>query len=558
MLGHIRWQIALAAVGAAIVGVLLYVVSNRAFAYRPARGGEAIEAVVGIPATLNPLLATQDVELDVARLVHAGLTRPGDDGRIGRDLADRWTISEDGRVFTFHLRDDAMWHDGQPVTSDDVVFTARMAVDPAVATERNPLATAWSLATVRAIDARNVEFTLEAPYAPFLDATMLGLLPAHVFAGVPAAEIHRHPASTQAPIGAGPWRLDQPGGLSAERIRLVRFDEHWEATDRKPLLDALELRLFHSLADAVEALGRREVQLMGQVPGEALVRLGDDVTQVNAVRSGYTVVFLNPSKVLFADPRIRHALSIALNRAGIVQSPELLAGQGVVAASPIAPGSWAHDPTVLPSAYDPDEAERILTASGWVDSDGDGIRDRDGQPLRFTLDVFDEPLLMAIARRIEADWGRLGIGVEVRGQSQPNMVTALTGHAYAAALYSVTGRQLYDPDPYPLWHSSQIEGGQNLAGFANPRADEIMVALRQTSRADISTRKALYAAFQRLFADEEPALMIYHPVYSIAKVSPTLGGVQLPPIVVEPADRYRTSSDWFVKTERILLRGQDD
>lgn len=557
MLGHIRWQIALAALGAAIVGAVLYLVSNRAFAYRPARGGRAVEALVGFPATLNPLLATSDAELDVARLVHAGLTRPGDDGRVRQDLADRWRISPDGRVFTFHLRDEAVWHDGQPVTSDDVVFTARVANDPAVATAANPMAAAWSLATVRAIDARNVEFTLEAPYAPFLDATMLGLLPAHVFAGVPAAEIHRHVASTQAPVGAGPWRLEQPGGLSAERIQLVRFDDHWEATSRRPYLDGIELRLFATPSEAVEALGRREVQLMGQVPGEALLRLGDDVAQVNAVRSGYTVVFLNPSKVLFADARIRRALSASLDRATIIQSPDLLAGQGVVATSPIPPGSWAFDPALAPPDYQPEEAERILEASGWIDTDGDGVRDRDGQPLRFALDVFEDPLLMAIARRLEADWRRLGIGVEVRGQSQPNMVTSLTTHAYEAALYAVTGRQLYDPDPYPLWHSSQIEGGQNLAGFSNAHADEIMVALRQTSPNDTEARKALYIEFQRLFADEQPALMLYHPVYSIAKVAPALGGVQLPPLVVEPADRYRALSDWFLETERILLGGRD-
>lgn len=557
LLGHIRWQIALAALGAAVVGVVLYLVSNRAFAYRPARGGTAVEALVGVPATLNPLLATQDVELDVARLIHAGLTRPGDDGRVRPDLADRWTIHDEGRLYTFHLRDDAVWHDGRPVTADDVLFTARMAVDPAVATERNPLAAAWSLAQVRAIDARTVELRLETPYAPFLDATMLGLLPAHVFAGVPAAELHRHPASTQAPIGAGPWRLDQPGGLTAELVRLVRFDDHWEATARRPYLDGLELRLYRSAADAVQALGRREVQVMGQVPAEALVRLGEDVAQINAVRGGYTAVFLNPSKVIFADARVRHALGASLDRAAIIQGPELLAGQGVPAISPIPPGSWAYDASIPAPVYDPEEAARVLDASGWIDTDGDGVRDRDGQPLRFALDVYDEPLLMAIARRLEADWGRLGIGVEVRGQSQPNLVSALTTHAYEAALYSVTTRQLYDPDPYPLWHSSQIEGGQNIAAFANARADELMVALRQTSPADDAARRALYVEFQRLFAAEQPALMIYHPVYSIAKVAPALGGVQLPPLIVEPSDRYRVIGDWFLETERVLAGGRD-
>ncbi|MEO8085020.1 MAG: ABC transporter substrate-binding protein, partial [Ardenticatenales bacterium] len=123
MLRNLRWQIALAAGGIALIGLVLLFVSNRAFEDRPARGGQVIEAVVGRPGTFNPILATSDVEIDVARLLFSGLTRPDSDGLMKADLAESWAITDGGRVYTFKLRD-AVWHDGAPVTSDDVVLTA--------------------------------------------------------------------------------------------------------------------------------------------------------------------------------------------------------------------------------------------------------------------------------------------------------------------------------------------------------------------------------------------------------------------------------------------------
>ncbi len=551
MLRNLRWQIALAAAGVALIGLVLLFVSNRAFEDRPARGGTVVEAVVGRPATLNPLLATSDVEIDVARLLFSGLTRADSDGRIRPDLASEWTISADGRVYTFRLRD-AVWHDGTQVTSDDVVLTARLARDDAVPTTKNPLAAAWRQAEVAAVDAKTVRITLPEPFAPFLSATTLGLVPAHIFAPVPAGEIGRHEASVLAPVGTGAWRLDVPGGLDQDQIRLVRFDRHWAVTERQPYLDGLTLRFYDSQAAALEALGRREVQLMGGVTPDALSLLGDEVRQLNAVSGDYTLIYLNPSKVLFNEAPVRRALGLAVDRTAIIQG--VLRGQGAVAKSPIPPGSWAYDPAVPAPLFDPTTADALLTEAGWVDADGDGTRDRDGRPLRFALDVYaGDTELLAVAGRIRDDWQAIGVAVDVRPLGQSAIVQSLTARSYEAALYGVHTLMDADPDPYPLWHSAQAESGLNFADLADAQIDQLLVGVRQVPPDDVDDRRRLYGAFQARFAELQPALLLYHPVYTMAVVDPNLGGVQLPAFLAEPADRHFTSRDWFVRTERIFF-----
>ena len=559
MLRNLRWQLALAAGGIAIIAVVLALLSNRAFEDRPARGSELVEAVVGAPATLHPVLASSTVELDVTRLLFSGLTRIDVDGHVRPDLARRWTISEDGRRYTFALREDALWHDGEPVDAEDVLVTAWLARDEGdrLGTERNPLASAWELADVRALDARTVEIELDEPYAPFLQATTLGLVPAHVFGDVPPEQVARHPASTREPIGAGPWRLALPGGLDAERIRLTRFEGHWQADGRAPLLDGIVLRFYADAQDALAALGRREVQAMGGISPQQLARLGTESTQHNAVMADYTLVFLNPSKQLFTEASVRRALSMGLDREGIIASPELLASQGVEADGPIPPGPWgattiAEGQGDAPS-YDPAAAGTVLEEAGWIDSDGDGVRDRDGRPLRFALEAYNESLSRRIAERMRDDWAAIGVDVELRLQSQPNMVRALSDRAYEAALYGVAARYGHAPDPFPLWHSTQARSGQNFAAWSHAETDRALEALRATPPDRRDAMRAHYTRLEDIFRSEQPALLLYHPVYTYVTVDPALGGVSLPRLMARPADRFATAPHWFLRTERIFL-----
>jgi peptide/nickel transport system substrate-binding protein len=555
VLRQLRWQIALALGGVLVIGAILLALSNRAFQDRPARGGELVEAVVGRPATFNPLFAVTDSEVDVVRLVFSGLTRPGADGFVQPDLATGWSVSPDGRTYTFTLRDKAVWHDGQPVTAHDVVFTAALAravaADAVLGAQAGHLVPAWAQVTAQALDDRTVRFTMPEAYAPFLDATTLGVLPQHILTDGVLADLPNHRFSRSEPIGCGPYRLDLPGGLDSDTIRLVRFDRHWGATDRQPFLDHIVFRLYPTVDTAVAALGQHEVQAMGGVPFTALDALGEDARLYAAHEPGYALVYLNAGNVPFNDPEVRRALSLALDRAALVQDPGTLDGQGVVAVSPIAPGSWAYDRFVIRPRYDPDGARAMLDDAGWIDSDADGVRDREGQSLRFGIGTRDDPLSIALGERVVQQWQRIGVAPTLQAMNQPGTVSTLANRAFDALLFSWTLPQR-DPDPYPLWHSSQVTGGQNYAGFADPAADETMVTARHARPDDLAVRRDAYRLFQERFVTEQPALMLYHPVYAYVVVDPVLGGVQLPQLIIDPADRFITIADWYARTERVF------
>jgi peptide/nickel transport system substrate-binding protein len=555
VLHHLRWQLVLAVAGVLAIGVLLLVVTSRSFDVQPAMGGQLSEGLVGSPATFNPLFANSEAEADASALMFAGLTRVDASGLIRPDLAT-WQPAADGRSYTFTLRNDLVWHDGQPVVADDVLLTARLAADESIPAAKSALTAPWKNAELRKIDEHTVVVTLKEPYAPFLAATTLGLLPAHLLADVPPASLPNHPFSVSEPVGTGGFKWAGTDPAAGSGVRLERFDPYWTATDRpKPFLDTLNLRFYPTRAAAREALGQRQVQTMGRVPPDSIDALGADTRIFNAVDAAYTLVYLNPDKqVLFADPAVRKALSLGVDRDGLIQDPALLNGQGVPAVSPIPPGSWAYDATVKSTPFDPGQARRLLEQAGWIDSDGDGIRDRDGKPLSFDLTVSMDPLMMGLADRLRDDWAALGVDARVEALDQQSTVNLLRTREHDAVL-SYIGLPGSDPDPFPLWHSSQIETGQNFAGFNNPDADRLLSDARLPAAdypTEIAQRRAAYAAFQALFAREEPAIMLYHPIYAYAAADPTVGGIQLPQLLVRPASRYLTLPAWFVRTERVL------
>jgi peptide/nickel transport system substrate-binding protein len=247
------------------------------------------------------------------------------------------------------------------------------------------------------------------------------------------------------------------------------------------------------------------------------------------------------------EREVRQALLYALDRNRLID--QALAGRGFVADSPIPPNLWAHDATVRQYRYDPERAVGLLDAVGWVDSDGDLIRDKDGQELSFSILVGDNPAMQEMAEQMTAQWRAVGVDASVRSVSAESAVRFVRTRNFDAVLVEVA--LTADHDPYPLWHSSQAELGQNFSGYASDDADAIMEQARLI--ADPERRIELYSAFQAIFAEDVPALLVYYPVYVYA-VDARVGGVQLSPIL-HPSDRYRNLQDWYVRSEESAVSG---
>jgi peptide/nickel transport system substrate-binding protein len=540
---HLRWQLLLALIGILLLASLLgYSTYSVTTVLVPAHGGTFREGVAGNPRFLNPLLCEANtVDQDLCALLYRGLTKINKQGRVLPDIAEDWTVAEE-RIYTFRLRQDQFWHDGQPITADDVLFTVGILQDAHVISLPD-LTVLWRTVTVEKVDNFTVRFTLSEPYTPFLDYTAIGLLPRHIYGNVPPAELASS-ALNGNPIGAGPMAVEQVAGDH------VRLKPHPFYTGPSPYLSALEFHFYPDHPSLMAAFIAEEIDGISTIlPADMpIAEQREDLQLLSTVQAAYTTVIFNlnnPNTPFFQDKLVRQALYHALDREALVE--ETLAGQGIVAHTLFLPENWAYHPDVPEYRHSAIEAAQLLDQAGWVDSNGDGVRDKDGRPMQFLIHTNDDPLQQALIEQMAADWQTVGVRAVPTPVTFAGLVNdLLVPRTFDAAL--VTWETPGDPDPYPLWHSSQaVGGGANYAGWKNEEADEIMERARAiTNEAE---RKRLYSRFQEIFADEVPALVLYYPVYTYG-VSQRVQNVQIGSIN-NPAERFADFADWYIVTRRV-------
>jgi peptide/nickel transport system substrate-binding protein len=548
---HVMWQAVLAVLGIVAVFFLLLQLGEEPETVEvPAVGGTFVEAVVGYSETINPILAPQMVQgnpadQDLSALVFDGLTQLDPSGTVIPALATEWTISDDGMVYDFLLRRDVTWHDGAPLTATDVAFTIQALQDPGYAGDAN-LAELWRRVLVEQVDAYTVRFTLEEPLPSFLFYTTIGVLPAHLLSDVPAAQVPTHRFSTENPVGTGPFMVE---AILPDRVVLAAYPDYWDSP--VGFLDRLEFWFYAGEEALLTDQARGDIHGFHPVQPGTLASAVErpDLQLYSAMSAGYGIVYLNlqrESVPSLQEKEVRQALLYAMDRQSLIDGA--LAGQGLVADSPIPPTMWAYDAGVREYGYDPERAIGLLDASGWLDSDGDRIRDREGQELAFSLLTTDDAAMVQMAEQIAEYWREVGVDAEVHPVEAEQIATFIRDRDFDAALVEVG--LTADPDPYPLWHSTQAsEGGQNFAGFANLDADMVMEEGRVT--VDRERRTGLYHSFQQIFAEEVPSLLIYYPVYIYA-VDEQVRDVQLAPLLLT-SDRFRNIADWYMETEELAV-----
>ena len=492
------------------------------------------EGLVGTPTMLNPLLADSRPDRDLSALLFSGLTRGDGRGGTAPDLASSWRVEEDGRRYIFTLRDDARWHDGQRVTSRDVLFTLRLIQDPAFPGDVG-LADLWRTVNVETPDELTVVCTLPGVYAPFLAYTTIGILPAHLLGAVKAGDLPNEAFNLQ-PVGSGPYAF---AGLDTARVEIAlkRHDGYHGA---KPELTELRFRFYPATPEALRGVQSGEVDGLGYVPPQYLADVGIIADRANVYGpsiSGYTALFFNLKLPVFAEREVRQALALAVNREELVSQG--LGGWGTPGDSPILPGSWAHTTEGVASyPFDPDRARRTLEEAGWQVG-ASGVREKGGQALAFTLLTDNDPGRVAVANLLAQQLGAVGCQVTVQPLAAGDVAQLLALRRFEAALSGWVGLAS-DPDPYQMWHSSQAESGYNFANYANPTVDEALAQARLTT--DQDQRAAHYARFLQTFATDVPSLILYYPQYHFA-VSKRVGNISLDPLD-EPSDRFRSIAEW--------------
>ncbi len=552
----LRWQLLIALGGLILIAGLLFgqMPGAEVTAPQPVRGGIYVEADVGTPVRLNPVLDSYNqIDRDLDRLIYSGLIRFDSRGLPKADLAASWAVSADGKTYTFAIRPDAIWHDGQPVSSDDVIYTFSKLQDPDYPGPAD-LHEMWKQIKVEKLDDRSVQFTLPEPYAPFLDYLSLGLLPEHLLRGVSAKALIDHPYNLH-PIGTGPFRFDRfvTDGARITAISLAAFDKYY---GEHPYLQGVEMRFYADFKGALDAFQAGQVQGLGRASEAELPPLLQDpkVSTYSARLPSAGIVFLNlknPEKTFLADKLVRQALLLSINRQALID--RFLGGQASVAVGPILPGSWAFAAGLEPTRYDPDRAANQLTAAGYVLPAGaapgspEYVRAKAKLSLAFELAHADDPTHTSVAKAIQANWALIGVQVTLKPVSADTLLKGvLEPRQFEAALTDLNLSRYPDPDPYPFWHDSQVDTGQNYSGFVD-RNTSIWLEEARTNP-DISQRTGLYRSFQHRFLDQVPSLLLYYPVYTFA-VDAQVQGITVGPMV-DPSDRFASIGRWYLIVRR--------
>ncbi|HKW77607.1 MAG TPA: peptide ABC transporter substrate-binding protein, partial [Candidatus Limnocylindria bacterium] len=466
----------------------------------PANGGTYIEGVASAPQYLEPILASSDLDQDVVRLAFAGLTQLDRDGSVIPELAT-FTTSEDGKVWTFTIRDDASWHDGEPVTAADVVYTVTLVQDKAYV---GPYSDAFRGVRVDAVSQRIVRFTLPDPFGAFAVNTTLPLMPAHRLIGVGYNELPRQTFNLR-PIGAGPFRVVE---VDQRQVVLARNDDYYKVRPERtrPYLDRIVLRSYPAASEALTALSRGEIDGIGglSTTDAERARAFKNVSLYSFPTSDYTALFFNllPDKTQFRDRVVRQAIATAIDKGRILDVAG--DGRGRVADEIVPPTSWAYVKDIKRYDRSLEAARALLDDADWKDHDGDGIRDKSGVTLQFAITTSDEPPRVAAAQQIIDDLKQIGITVQLRALPFSQLIAkVIPERSYDALLIGITGTG--DPDPYPLFHSTEIaDPGHNFSGYFTLPLDRTLEASRRTS--DLAKRRELLTQVFQTIAVEVPAI----------------------------------------------------
>ncbi len=534
--------IVLSLIGLLVVTSVVAILTDRsdAVASVPAFGGTYVEGVAGVPQYLNPIIAATSVDRDASRLLFTGLTRYDRNGAIAPDLALGFRTT-DARVWSFDIRPDATWHDGAPVTADDVAFTVGLLQDRAYV---GPYRDAFRGVVVDAVGPKSVRFTLPDAYGPFADSTTVPLLPSHLLAGIAYADLARQRFNVR-PVGTGPFKLSE---LDARQIVLVHNTSFYGTGPERtrPYLDRVILRFYSDTSDALAALARGELDGVGGIVPAAAERARTlrNVDLYSFPTNDFTAMFLNvrPEKAVFRDRAVRKAIATAIDRGRVMQVS--IDGRGTLADEFVPSSSWAYVKDVPRYSYNLSAAKAMLDEAGWTDHDGDGVRDRDGVPLTFSVTTSDEAARVAGGLQIVGDLNAAGMKVDLVTLSFGELVDKTARQrAFDVLLVGVTIPG--DPDPYGFFHSSQAkEPGHNFSGYATLPLDRDLESARRTS--DLDARRALYAPVFQAIATDVPVVFLYFADYLYA-MNRSVQGLKVATIN-EPMQRFWNIADWYVRT----------
>lgn len=471
----------------------------------------------------NPILVGGEHYLEY---MFDALFRMDADGNFVPRLAESWEISEDGLTYTFYLRQDVKWHDGEPFTANDVVFTINAILDPATETAlRENLQVNGEDITCTALDDATVQFTLPQPYSPFIyKIPGINIVPEHLLQGVDinTADFNQNP------VGTGPFKWDEH--VAGDYITFSANDDFYLG---KPGCKAVILRVVPDSAASVAALKAGELDMVeSEEPPDHEWAAENGYADYWSMPGGIMYLWLNPGRIpAFGDVQVRQALSYALDREAL---SKVYNGSEPAynVLSPYGATAQFYNPDVTKYEYNVDKAKELLTQAGWTDTDGDGIVDKDGQNLSFTIiGQTGWKTAQDMLTVIQAFYKEIGVDMQLQLLESSAFRSARFDPEVADASFTGSPSPV-DPDDLRVVYQS--EGGRNTFGYVNERVDELFA--QGMVEPNVELRKEIYSELQKLVVDDTPYIpTVYFSIGFL--VSPKVTGL--------PADLRGVDPDYY-------------
>lgn len=541
-----------------LAALIIFLVSSFTLTWRiyaqnsssqPKAGGHYSEGLVGVPRLVNPLLAATDVDRDLVKLIYAGLLKYDGEGHLVPDLAQAYIVNPEQTSYTFELRPNLYWQDGQPLTTDDVIFTINRLKNPEFG---SPFRASFNGVDVKKINDQAVQFVLEKPFAPFLSILTIGLLPEHLWYSIPGFGASLADLNIK-PVGSGPYKFKSLTKDTNGNLKTYTLEAYEDYHGGPVYIKEFTFKFYPDFVTALTALENKNVDGLGYLPKEYKDQIKKiRVTLNNLQLPQYTALYFNPkNNSLLEDNKLRLALALALDKTRILS--ESIDNDGQLITGPLLPGLPGHDPELSAPDYQADETKKILEELGWKIAEGQTFRQKsEGDKtteLKIKLSTVDQMENVRAANIIKENWEALGIKTELEIVSKDRIKQSIIDpRQYEILLFS----QLINVSagPYAFWHSSQNQNpGLNLTVMANKDVDKYLEEYRQvqTEEAKIESLKN----FQKKLIELNFAIFLYNPTYSYP-TSPDLRGLESLQFINLPADRFNTIHSWYLKTQRVL------
>jgi peptide/nickel transport system substrate-binding protein len=505
----------------------------------PVKGDWLVIAAPAEMAHLNPVTSTDAYATRITEHIFENLLEINPvTMEMEPALAERWEESPDHLVYTFYLRKDVTFSDGKPLTAQDVKFTFEKIMDPAV--DAAPIRGYFeNVKSCELLDDYTVRFTCAKPFWQHL--VFLGdfdIMPKHIYE---TGDFNNHP-NARSPIGSGPYILEKWD--AGQQLILARNPNYWNKDGATAgNIDKWIYKFISNDDTALQALLGGDVDMASLKPKHWVGRAAEPDFEARFQKKTwyspfYNYIGWNSRKPQFADKRVRRAMTLMLDRETIRQT--IFEGLAQSVPAGFLPGTPSYNPAIQPLPFDPTAAVALLDEAGWKDTDGDGIRDKDGVPFRFEILLVNEsPESEQTATFLKEELSRAGVELNIRALEWAVMTERVQKFDFDA--YMLGWSMDPFPDAYQLWHSSQAEAGSNYVGFNNAEADELILKARETF--DSVERNKIFFRFQEIMHEEQPYTFMFSPAALLAldkRVHNT---------VVYPLLRNRPRFEWFVPAE---------